>query len=76
MAAHNPEDSAGAQIAMMVALGALLRLHQGNPVVGHALEQGMEAARAGLLASPSEERKLQAFEEVAEVLLAAFNSPS
>lgn len=75
MNADDIEEAAGAQIALTVAIAALLALHRGNPVVGQALEQGMERARAGLLASPTEERKLQAFEDVAEILVAAFNSP-
>lgn len=69
MATHNPEDSAGAQLAMIVALKLLLSPYRGNPEAIAALESELERMRALLLASPAEERKLQAFDETAESLL-------
>lgn len=69
MATHNPEDSAGAQLAMIVALKLLLSPYRGNPEVIAALENELERMRSLLLASPSEERKLTAFERTAESLL-------
>lgn len=69
MATHNPEDSAGAQLAMIVALKLLLSPYRGNPEAIAALESELERMRASLLASPAEERKLQAFDETAESLL-------
>jgi hypothetical protein len=69
MASHNPEDSAGAQLAMIVTLKLLLSPYRGNPEAIAALESELERMRASLLASPAEERKLQAFDETAESLL-------
>lgn len=71
MAAHNPEDSAGAQLAMLVALKYLLSAHVNTPGVEEGLRGNLESMRADLLASSSEERKLQAFEVTAEALLQA-----
>ena len=71
MAHHNPEDSAGAQLAMIVALKLLLSSYRGNPAAATALEQELEQMRALLLASPAEERKIAAFNETAEALLQA-----
>lgn len=71
MAHHDPEDSAGAQLAMIVALKLLLSSHRGNPTAASALEQELERMRALLLASPAEERKVVAFNETAEALLQA-----
>lgn len=69
MANHNPEDSAGAQLAMMVALKILLYEYRGNAKVIASLESELERMRALLLASPAEERKLAAFDEAAESLI-------
>jgi hypothetical protein len=69
MATHNQEDSAGAQLAMIVALKLLLSPYRGNPEAIAALESELERMRASLLASPADERKLQAFDETAESLL-------
>lgn len=69
MASHDPEDSAGAQLAMIVALKLLLSSHRGNPEAAVALEQELERMRALLLASPAEERKVVAFNETAEALM-------
>lgn len=69
MAAHNPEDSAGAQLAMLAALKYLLSAHRGNEAVAAGLEQTLEEMRAVLLASPAEERKITAFDSAAESLL-------
>lgn len=69
MANHNPEDSAGAQLAMMVALKLLLSPYRGNEAAVAALESELERMRALLLASPAEERKVVAFDEAAESLI-------
>lgn len=69
VARHNPEDSAGAQLAMMAALKLLLTPYSGNEQARAALEAALETIRASLLASPSEDRKLQAFDEAAESLI-------
>ena len=69
MANHNPEDSAGAQLAMMVAVKLLLTPHRGNDAAIVSLESELERMRALLLASPAEERKLAAFDETAESLI-------
>ena len=69
MADHNPEDSAGAQLAMMVALKLLLSSYRGNESAIASLESELERMRALLLASPAEERKVSAFDEAAESLL-------
>jgi hypothetical protein len=71
MASHNPEDSAGAQLAMLVAVKLLLSSHRGNDAAIDALGSELERMRAMLLASPAEERKLQAFEATAESLMDA-----
>jgi hypothetical protein len=70
MAAHNPEDSAGAQLAMLVALKLLLTPYRGNAAAIEALEDELERMRADLLATASEERKVYAFDETAEALIA------
>ena len=69
MAHHNPEDSAGAQLAMLAALQLLLTPYRGNAAAIAALETELERMRSLLLASPAEDRKLRAFEEAAESLL-------
>lgn len=69
MANHNPEDSAGAQLAMMVALKLLLSPYRCNEAAIAALESELERMRAMLLASPAEERKVAAFDESAESLI-------
>ena len=69
MADHDPEDSAGAQLAMLVALKLLLTPYRGNSAAIGALESELEAMRAVLLGSSAEDRKLQGFEATAESLL-------
>ena len=69
MAQHNPEDSAGAQLAMMVALKLILTNYRGNKLALDVLESELEHVRALLLASSSEDRKVKAFDETAESLL-------
>lgn len=69
MANHNPEDSAGAQLAMLVAVQLLLSSYRGNADAVSALETGLEQMRALLLASAAADRKIFAFEETAESLL-------
>jgi hypothetical protein len=49
MATHNPEDSAGSQLAMIVALKLLLSQYRGNPEAIAALESELERMRALLL---------------------------
>jgi hypothetical protein len=67
--AHNPEDSAGAQLAIVVAVKLLLSSHRGNPAATDALSNELERIRSSLLASNSTEQKLHAFNETAEALL-------
>lgn len=67
--AHNPEDSAGAQVAIIVAVKLLLSAHKGNPSATAALTDELERMRSDLLASNSTEQKLHAFDETAEALL-------
>jgi len=67
--AHNPEDSAGAQLAIIVAVKLLLSAHKGNPSATAALTDKLERMRSDLLASNSTEQKLHAFDETAEALL-------
>lgn len=69
MANHNPEDSAGAQLAMMAAVKLLLTPYRGNAEAIAALESELEQMRALLLGSPAEEQKLTAFEVAAESLI-------
>lgn len=69
MANHNPEDSAGAQLAMLAAVKLLLTPYRGNTEAIAALESELERTRALLLASPAEERKVAAFDEAAESLI-------
>jgi hypothetical protein len=71
MSTHNPEDSAGAQLAILVAVKLLLSSHKGNSQAIAALESEMERMRADLLASRASDRKLEAFEVAAEALLEA-----
>lgn len=71
MAAHNPEDSAGAQLAIMVVVKLLLSSFRGNVAAEAALRSELETMRANLLASPAEERKVAAFDHAAETLLEA-----
>lgn len=76
MNANDIEEAAGAQIALTVAIEAPCSpCTAGPPWWGKRWNRCMEMARAGLFASPNEERKLQAFEDVAEILVAAFTSP-
>jgi len=67
--AHNPEDSAGAQLAIIVAVKLLLSAHKGNPSATAALTDKLERMRSDLLASNSTEQQLHAFDETAEALL-------
>lgn len=67
--AHNPEDSAGAQLAIIVAVKLLLSAHKGNASATAALTDELERMRSDLLASNSTEQKLHAFDETAEALL-------
>ena len=76
MAQHNPEDSAGAQLAMMVALKLILTNYRGNKLALDVLESELEHVRALLLASSSEDRKVKAFDETAENLLEVLRSKS
>jgi uncharacterized protein (DUF1786 family) len=76
MAEHNPEDSAGAQLAMLVALKLLLTPYRGNQQAIETLRDELERMRAMLLASPAEERKLHAFDEAAESLIQAVKPAS
>lgn len=69
MTNHNPEDSAGAQLAMLVAVKLLLSPYRGNVEAVSALEKELEQMRALLLASAAADRKILAFEETAESLL-------
>jgi hypothetical protein len=74
MAQHNPEDSAGAQLALVVAVKLLLSQFRGNDVAVLALESELERMRALLLGSAAEDRKVNAFNEMAESLLAVFRA--
>jgi len=67
---HNPEDSAGSQLAMVVALKLLMTPYRGNSQAIAEMELELEHMRALLLASPGSDRKLNAFNETAEALLA------
>lgn len=67
--AHNPEDSAGAQLAMFVALKLLLTPYRGKAEAIKALEDELERVRADILASGSTDRKLDAFNIAAEGLM-------
>jgi len=67
--AHNPEDSAGAQLALIVAVKLLLSAYRGNDGAASALSDELERMRADLLASGATDRKLEAFEETATSLL-------
>ena len=71
MADHNPEDSVGAQLAILVAVKLLLSQFQGNAAAATILESELERMRASLLASPAEERKLLAFDQAAQSLIEA-----
>lgn len=70
--AHDPEDSAGAQLAMLVALKLLLSAYSGNSEAKNALDNELERMRADLLGTASSERKLLAFNETAEALVKVF----
>lgn len=67
--AHNPEDSAGAQLAMIVALKLLLTGYRSNPSALAAMTDELEHVRADILASRSSDQKLNAFNETADALL-------
>jgi hypothetical protein len=67
--AHNPEDSAGGQLAMIVGLKLLLSAYKGNPAAVDAMTDELERTRSSLLASSSSDRKLHAFNETADGLL-------
>jgi hypothetical protein len=69
MAHHNPEDSAGAQLAMLVAIKLLLLPYKANTAAINALQTEFESLRASLLASNSEDNKIEAFNETAESML-------
>ncbi len=68
---HHPDDSAGAQLALAVAVKLLLSAHRSNPQASAMLEEELEHMRAGLLGSSGSDRKLHAFDETAEALLQA-----
>ena len=74
MAAHNPEDSAGAQLAMLVATQLLLSQFRGNEAVSNALTSELERMRALLLSSQASDRKIAAFEAASESLLESLNA--
>lgn len=67
--AHNPEDSAGAQLALVVAVKLLLTAYRGNPSAAASLGDELERMRANLLATNSSDQKIHAFNETAEALL-------
>jgi len=62
---------AGTQLAMMPALAALLRERKDDPAFAAALQADIERMRSNLLASVSRDRKIEAFEETAKILLLA-----
>lgn len=67
---HQLDVATGAQMAMLVALRALLEPYKGNPLAIAALSIGLEHAHAGMLNSQSSDAKIQAFLEIREALLA------
>lgn len=67
--AHNPEDSAGAQLAIIAAVKLLLSAYKGNPALTTAMTEELERMRSDLLASNSSEQKLHALNETADALL-------
>ena len=69
MTNHNPDDSAGAQLAMLVVLKLLLQPYRGNLEAIGALEQEFESTRAMLLGSSGTDRKIAAFDTTAESFL-------
>ncbi len=69
MAAHNPEESAGGQLALTVAVKLLLTSFRGNPQAADTLEAELESLRADILAGPLEESKIDGFEAMAEALM-------
>ena len=68
MADHVPDDSAGAQLAMLVAIKLLLTRYRGNPQAVQSLDIELEAMRANLLASAASDRKVVAFDTTAKSL--------
>jgi len=73
--AHDPEDSAGAQLALIAAVKLLLSAYRGNDQALQALTAELESMRANLLATSCTERKLHAFDEAAQGLLQALQQP-
>ena len=67
--AHNPEDSAGAQLALVVAVKLLLSAYKRQPKAIDLLTNELERMRADLLGTSSTDRKLGAFNDMAEALL-------
>jgi len=72
--AHNPEHSAEAQLALVVAVKLLLTTLRANPLASAAMADEMERMRANLLATNSTDQKLHAFDETAGALLNALKS--
>jgi hypothetical protein len=71
MANHNPEDSAGAQLAILVSLQLVLSQYRGNQELLSALESELEHMRGLLLSSSASDRKLLAFDATAEALISS-----
>lgn len=62
---------AGTQLAMLTALKLFLSGFRGNAQAEDALSEELERARALLISSIASDRKLECFDETAEVLMAA-----
>lgn len=67
--AANIEEIAGCQLALIVAIKLLLSSFRGNPQAIAALEDGLERMKADALASRASDRKLEAFDAIAESLI-------
>lgn len=70
MANEHLDATAGAQLAMMVALKLLLTPYKGNQQAIAALQSELERNRSSLLASAASDYKIHAFDETAETLIA------
>lgn len=67
---HHLDAVAGTQTALMVALSFLLDAHKLSPQAIAAMTTGLERSRASILASSASDYKIEAFDAVAESLVA------
>lgn len=71
---HHLDATAGAQLALVVAVKLLLTPYKGNSAAHAALQEELESMKADLLGSHASDYKIEAFEAMAESLLEVVSS--